>query len=74
VAQLALLLAQTAMGLLDCYNELYNTDDVSVNSTASSVQHDDGMYTAETVLSEGYDEETNQHVYLIKWLGYDIHR
>jgi hypothetical protein len=61
---------------LSVYDREYDTDDVSVNSTAPSEGGPEKTYDVEHILSEGVfqlPDKTEQTRYLIKWLNYDAH-
>jgi hypothetical protein len=63
---------------LSVYDRAYDTDDVSVASTAASEGDSEKTYDVEAILSEGIFQlpdknDTEETRYLIKWLNYDPH-
>jgi len=63
---------------LSVYDREYDTDDVSVTSTAPSEGGNEKTYDVEAILSEGIFQlpdknNTEETRYLIKWLNYDAH-
>jgi hypothetical protein len=61
---------------LSVYDTQYDTDNVSITSTAASEVEEDKTYDVEAILSEGdfeRDDGTSEIRYLIKWLNYSPH-
>lgn len=55
----------------------YDTDTISLTSTAQSEQGEDKVYDIDELLSEGRGDDRQGHIvkkYLVKWEGYDMHR
>ena len=57
------------------YDKDYDTDDISLTSTVSSVKTE--TYTVEQILSERwveFEDGSGESEYLVQWEGYPMHR
>jgi hypothetical protein len=63
---------------LSVYDTQYDTDNVSITSTAASEGGEDKIYDVETILCEDphweRDDGTSEIRYLIKWANYPPHQ